>query len=187
MLDSIVHDNNLDLKKAVNASLQVSDMVIVNAGTSAGTEDHTAEVLANLGDLLAHGVAIKPGKPVVLAVCQEKPVIGLPGYPVSAMLTAELFVRDLLFVRQKMPVPQAIMLTASLARQVPSSIGVEEFIRTSVGYVRGRMVATPLGRGAGLISSLSKAQGIFSVDQTSSGLSAGAAVTVRFIRVFLSS
>lgn len=175
----IVPDNFTKLKQAVEASLAVSDVVITNAGTSAGTEDFTAKVLAELGEVIVHGVSIKPGKPVVLAICQGKPVIGLPGYPVSALLTAELFIRNLLYARQRLSIPDAECVSATMARQVFSNIGVEEFLRVSMGTIQGKRVAVPLGRGAGLISSLTKAQGTVAVPQGCDGLSAGASVQVR--------
>jgi putative molybdopterin biosynthesis protein len=178
----IVKDDSQAIKRAIFASLQVHDMVIINAGTSAGREDFTADVLADLGEVFVHGVAIKPGKPVILAICHGKPVIGLPGYPVSAMLTAELFVRDALCARQKQPRPGVTQTEATLVKQVASHIGVEEYIRVSVGNIQGKTVAAPLNRGAGLISSLTKAQGIISVGQTGSGLNAGAVVPVTMLR-----
>jgi len=181
---AIVKDNAESIREAIWASLQRCDMVIINAGTSAGREDYTADVLAELGEVLVHGVAIKPGKPVILAICQGKPVIGLPGYPVSAMLTAELFLRDILLARQKLPKWQVTTIEATLAKQVASTIGVEEYIRVSVGYVQGKMIAAPISRGAGLISSLTKAHGIVSVEQSSAGLSAGKPVTVKLLRDF---
>jgi putative molybdopterin biosynthesis protein len=174
----IVRDNSQAIKQTVFASLQTCDMVVINAGTSAGREDYTADVLGDLGEVLVHGVAIKPGKPVVLALCHGKPVIGLPGYPVSAMLTAELFVRDALLARQKLPVPDPAPVEAALVKQVASAIGVEEYIRVSLGSIRGKTVAAPQGRGAGLISSLTKAQGIIVADEATTGLAAGAKVPV---------
>ncbi|SDE42329.1 molybdopterin biosynthesis protein [Sporomusa acidovorans] len=170
---AIVCDDYQQIKEAIVDSLQVSDMVITNAGTSAGTEDFTADILVELGEVLVHGVAIKPGKPVVLAICQGKPVIGLPGYSVSAMLTAELFVRNVLFARQKLPRPQVETVAAAVSRQVYSHIGVEEYVRVSLGEVQGKTVAAPLGRGAGLISSLTKAQGTLVINETKDGLAAG--------------
>lgn len=175
----IVPDNYEQLRHAVAAALKTSDMVITNAGTSAGTEDFTSRILAELGEVLVHGVAIKPGKPVVLALCEGKPVIGLPGYPVSAMLTAELFVRDILYRRQQLPRPAAREMPAVLARQLYSPVGVEEFVRVSVGTIQGKTVAAPLSRGAGIISSLIKAQGVLSIGEASPGLPAGAAVQVK--------
>ena len=175
----IVPDNLDRLQQAVADSLAGSDMVIINAGTSAGTEDFTSRVLASLGQVLVHGVAIKPGKPVVLALCSGKPVIGLPGYPVSAMLTAELFVRDCLLVRQNRPLPPPVMVEAVATRQLASQIGMEEYVRVSLGQVRGKTVAAPLARGAGLITTLTKAQGILSIPPSQDGLAAGTMATVR--------
>lgn len=175
---SVVKDDRQVLKRTIFASLQISDMVIINAGTSAGRDDYTAEVLEDLGEILVHGVAIKPGKPTVLAICQGKPVIGLPGYPASAMLTAELFVRDILTARQKLPCAKVAQVEAVLGKQVTSTIGVEEYIKVSVGQVEGRMLAAPLSRGAGLISSLTKAQGMLRIDNASAGIAAGTRVLV---------
>lgn len=178
----IVKDDPAALEQAVREELASNDIVLINAGTSAGTEDFTSDVLGKLGEVLVHGVSIKPGKPVVLAICGGKPVIGLPGYPVSAMLTAELFVRDILLERQKLPRAEARQMDATLARQVPSTVGVEEYVRVSVGNVQGKMVAAPLNRGAGLISSLTRAQGIISISEAGSGLNAGAVSPVRLLR-----
>lgn len=177
----IVPDNYEQIKQAVIDSLATSDMVITNAGTSAGTEDFTSRIFAELGEVLVHGVAIKPGKPVILALCQGKPVIGLPGYPVSAMLTAELFVKDVLYERQRLPIPAVQQVPAVLARQLSSHVGVEEFVRVSVGTIQGKTVAAPLSRGAGIISSLIKAQGVLMVSETSTGLPAGAAVQIKML------
>ncbi|AIF51378.1 molybdopterin biosynthesis protein [Pelosinus sp. UFO1] len=178
---NIVKDNIHGIKRAIFASLQVNDMVIVNAGTSAGREDYTSTVLSELGEVLVHGVAIKPGKPVILAICQGKPVIGLPGYPVSAMLTAELFIRNILVARQKLPPYEEDKIEAALVKQVASTLGVEEYVRVSVGNVQGKMVAAPLSRGAGLISSLTKAQGIIRVGQGNLGIAAGTVLPVNLL------
>lgn len=175
---SIVPDDYQAIRKAVSDSLACSDMVVMNAGTSAGTEDYTAKVLAELGEVLVHGVAIKPGKPVVLAVCQGKPVIGLPGYPVSAMLTAEMFVQQVLAARQKLAASSSIKVKATLAKQVYSNIGVEEYIRVSIGNVKGKTVAAPLGRGASLISSLTRAHGLLAIGRANDGVAAGSKVDI---------
>ncbi|HWR40304.1 MAG TPA: molybdopterin biosynthesis protein [Patescibacteria group bacterium] len=179
---AIIKDNISALKRSIFASLQVNDMVVINAGTSAGTEDYTADVLADLGEVLVHGVAIKPGKPVILAICQNKPVIGLPGYPVSAMLTAEMFIRDILLMRQKLPLPDTAEIETTLVKTVASHIGVEEYVRVTVGNVQGKMVAAPLSRGAGVISSLTKAQGLIKLGPNISGFSAGVTVPVTLLR-----
>ena len=177
----IVLDDHAALREAVAECLEHCDMVVTNAGTSAGTEDFTARVLAELGQVLVHGIATKPGKPVILAICQGKPVIGLPGYPVSTMLTAELFLRDMLYARQKLPLHPAPQIQATLARQLYSSIGVEEYIRVSLGSVQGNIIAAPLNRGAGMISTLTKATGVIRIPAESSGLAAGTQVDVTLL------
>ena len=181
---SIVKDDRIAIKKTIIESLERHDMVIINAGTSAGREDYTADILAELGTVFIHGVAIKPGKPVILAICQGKPVVGLPGYPVAAMLTAELFVRDALLARQKLPRREVQQIKATAAKPMPSTIGVEEYIRVSVGNVQGKIVVAPLSRGAGLISSLTKAHGIISVEENSAGLGSGAIMPVTLLGNF---
>ena len=178
----IVKDDPEALKHAITSALQDCDLVVVNAGTSAGTEDFTASVLSVLGEVLIHGVSIKPGKPVVLALCHGKPVIGLPGYPVSAMLTAELFLRDALNERQKLPRTEPAYADATVVRQIASTVGVEEYIRVSIGTVQGKLVAAPLNRGAGLISSLTRAQGIIGIAEGNTGLNSGSVAQVRLLR-----
>ncbi len=177
----IVPDDYQAIKNAITDSLAACDMVLVNAGTSAGTEDYTYKVLEELGEVLVHGVATKPGKPVILAICQGKPVVGLPGYPVSTMLTFDLFVQPVLVRRGKLTDIPRQTVTANLARQLPSEVGVEEYLRVSLGTVQGRQVAVPLSRGAGLISSLTRAHGILRVEQGSAGLPAGASVEVALL------
>lgn len=176
---AIVPDDREQLAAAIKAALADSDIVITNAGTSTGTEDFTAAVLGELGQVVTHGVAMKPGRPVILAVCQEKPVIGLPGYPVSAMLTAECFVRELVYRRQGQTPPPLIEDAAVLARPLASHVGTEEHVRVALGRVNGRLIAVPQGRGAGVISSLVRSHGIVTVPAASTGLKAGSQVTVR--------
>ncbi|MCW2278196.1 molybdopterin biosynthesis protein [Heliophilum fasciatum] len=180
----IVKDERRCIVEAMEAALRESDMVIVIAGTSAGRDDYTADVLSELGEVLVHGVAMKPGKPVILAVCQGKPVIGLPGYPVSAMLTAELFLRDVAQARQKLPLTATSeeTVTASLVKPVPSTIGMEEYLRVSVGQVEGKTIAVPVRRGAGLISSLTKAQGIMRIDAADAGVNTSTPLPIRLLR-----
>ncbi len=174
----IAVDNYQSIKNAIMEGLSTSDMVLINAGTSAGTEDYTYQVLADIGEVLVHGVAIKPGKPVVLSICQNIPVIGLPGYPVSAMLAFDLFVKPVLACRQKLSWQAPPTITGKLARQLPSEIGVEEYLRVSIGNVNEQPTIVPLGRGAGVISSLMRAHGVLKVDEGTAGLPAGSTVSV---------
>jgi putative molybdopterin biosynthesis protein len=145
-------------------------VVIVNAGSSAGSEDHTANLIEELGELLVHGVAIMPGKPTVLGKIGGKPVVGNPGYPVSAVISLEQFVRPLLLRMQGLPEPEPEEVQAYLSQKVPSKLGVEEFIRVNLGRVGERIIATPLPRGAGSITSLTKAAGFLRIPDTVEGV-----------------
>jgi putative molybdopterin biosynthesis protein len=170
------------IRGAVEKALADHDLVIVNAGSSAGSEDYTAEVVAELGRLLVHGIAIRPGHPVVLGLVGGKPVVGLPGYPVSAALTSELIVKPLVYAWLGLREPRRPTMQATLTRKVVSPMGEDEFLRVSLGRVGERVVATPLGRGAGVITSLVRADGIVRVPRFSEGFPAGASVTVELLR-----
>ncbi len=179
---NIVKDDAVLLKRSILDALSGSDLVVVNAGSSAGREDFTADIIAELGEVLVHGVAIKPGKPVILAIVQGKPVIGIPGYPVSAALTFSLFVRPLIYALLGLAAPALETLSAKLSRQVASSLGAEEFIRVKVGSVSGTLIATPVTRGAGALMSLVRADGVVRIPAGSEGIGAGHAVEVELFR-----
>lgn len=158
------------------------DMVIVNAGSSAGTEDYTVHVLRELGEVIVHGVAIKPGKPVILAVVEGKPVIGLPGYPVSAYIGFENFVLPVLAMMGQMALKKNEVVTASVSKRLVSSLRHKEYVRVKVGKVGDKMVAAPLARGAGAAMSLVRADGFCVIEQNSEGVEAGEPVQVELYR-----
>ncbi|HYG58695.1 MAG TPA: molybdopterin biosynthesis protein, partial [Symbiobacteriaceae bacterium] len=178
----IVRDHYDHIKAAVLAAVEHSDIVIVNAGSSAGSEDFTVHVLGELGQVLAHGVAIKPGKPVMMGIIGGKPFIGLPGYPVSTWLTSDLFVKPLVYRAQGLPVPTRPTATATLARRLTSPMGVEDYVRVKLGRVGDKLVATPISRGAGVISSLVRADGLLVIPAGREGTGEGQAVTVELLR-----
>ncbi len=178
----IVPDELSAIRATVQEAASSHDLVLVNAGSSAGTEDFTAAVVADLGQLLVHGVAVRPGHPVILGLIGETPVIGVPGYPVSAALTGEIFVEPLLARWLGRPPVERPTVKASISRQVVSPTGDDEFLRVAVGQVGERIVATPLGRGAGTISTLVRADGIVRIPRFSEGLEAGEQVTVHLYR-----
>ena len=178
----IVKDDAVLLKNKILDVLSGSDMVVIIAGSSAGREDFTAGVIAELGDVLIHGVSIKPGKPVILGIVKGKPVIGIPGYPVSAVLTFGLFVKPLIHEMLGCKSPEPDTVQARLSRQVASSLGQEEFIRVKLGNVSGKLIATPVARGAGALMSLVRADGIMRVPPQLEGFGAGHEVTVELLR-----
>ncbi len=175
---AVLSDDQSLLRQAVAVAVAENDLVVINAGTSGGTEDFTATVLANMGQVCCHGVAIRPGRPVILAVVDGKPVVGLPGYPVSCMLTAELFTQELLHEYQKKILPKRQTVQARLAQQVLSRLGVEEFLRVMLTTGETNPVAMPLARGASLISTLTQAQGLLRIDPEIDKLNAGELVEI---------
>jgi putative molybdopterin biosynthesis protein len=193
----VVPDVPEEIADAVRAAAARSDLVIVIAGSSAGRDDHTAEVVAEVGTLAVHGVAVKPGHPVVLGVAQPvpareasgeseaaepTPVLGAPGFPVSAALTFDIFAAPLLARLEGAPPPEAPVAQARLARKLASTMGMDDWIRVRLGRVGGRLVATPLPRGAGVLTSLVRADGLLVVPAEVEGHHAGEEVTVRLLR-----
>lgn len=173
-----VKDVKSALSAALNAALSECDLVIVNAGSSAGTKDYAVDVMEEAGEVFLHGFAIKPGKPTILARAQGKPVIGVPGYPVSAYLVFELFVRPVILRMLGQSGDDRRTVRATLTRNVVSSLKNAEYVRMSLGKVGGKLVATPLERGAAQIMSLVKADGLMFVDRYSEGYEGGAEVEV---------
>ena len=174
----IVHDVPEALKEAILSSLEVSDLVVTNAGTSNGTEDFTGPVLSILGEISCQGVAIRPGRPVLLAVVGGKPVIGLPGYPVSCMLTAQLFLQDLLYEFQGARPPEKRIVQAVITQDIQSKPGVEEYLRVTMKQGSLCAEATVLPRGASLISALSQADGMLRLGADCVAVSAGEIVDI---------
>jgi len=148
-----------------------ADIVLVNAGSSAGSKDYTLHALQDLGDVLVHGVAMMPGKPTILGDVQGKPVVGNPGYTVSAALSFEHFVRPLLLGLQGLPLRPPSRIRVRPSRDIPSKPGIEEFIRVNIGRIGDRAVATPLPRAAGSITTLTRAEGILRIPALSEGVS----------------
>ncbi|GHV96367.1 LysR family transcriptional regulator [Spirochaetia bacterium] len=177
-----IPDDPALLAKAIGTALVDYDMVLVNAGSSAGTEDFTAPVLRELGEVIVHGVAMKPGKPVILAVAGGKAVIGIPGYPVSAYLAYENFAAPILAILagRRNAAPQ--VADAVVSRRLVSSLKHREYVRVKVGKVDGSLVASPLARGAGAAMSLVRADGFCVIGQNSEGIEAGETAPVELYR-----
>ncbi len=177
-----IEDDYDKIKEKIKDATEKYDMVIVNAGSSAGTEDYTVHVLRELGQVLIHGVAIKPGKPVILAIVNNKPVIGLPGYPVSAYVGFENFVTPVIDMFSGQVKDKTNEVEAVITKRLVSSLKHKEYVRVKVGSVGGKIVAAPLARGAGAAMSLVRADGFCIIDQNSEGVEAGEKVKIELYR-----
>jgi putative molybdopterin biosynthesis protein len=175
---TIVPDDLEMIRAAVAKALESCHIVVVNAGSSAGSKDYTAAVVEDLGELLVHGIAIRPGHPVILGTAQGNAVIGIPGYPVSAMLTSELLVKPLVYRLLGKVQFSPAKIQATITRKTLSPMGQEEFVRVALGRVGERFVATPLSRGAGVIMSLVRADGMLRIPRLSEGVDSGTSVDV---------
>ncbi len=178
----IVRDDIDEIKLAITNACKSADMVVINAGSSAGSGDFTGQAVRELGEVVVHGVGIKPGKPVILGIVEDRPVLGIPGYPVSTYITFNIFARPIVYLWQGLKAVEPKKIKATLSRQVASSLGQEEFVRVKIGMVGDKTVATPVSRGAGVIMSLVRADGILRVPAMSEGIGAGTQVDVELLR-----
>lgn len=177
-----VRDDYELIKKAIVKAVEENDMVLISAGSSAGTEDYTRRLIEELGEVVVHGVAIKPGKPVVLGIVQGKPVIGIPGYPVSAYFVFESFVKPVILAFNHQTLTEGVTIKAVLSKRLMSSLKYLEFVRMKCGRVNQRFVATPLDRGAGVTMSLVNADGILKIPKNVEGYDAGEEVELILMR-----
>lgn len=170
------------ITRSVQRAVREHDIVVVIAGSSAGEHDFTVRVLETLGEILVHGIDVMPGKPAILAAVDGTPVIGLPGYPVSAVVICQQVLRKLVAAHLGRPAEEPQKVSAVLPRKVPSRLGLEEFVRVNLGRVGGRLIATPIGRGAGVITTMVKADGVLRIPPQNEGLNAGVQADVELLR-----
>lgn len=168
-MDLIVDDCQA-IKRAVEEALETADVVVINAGTSAGREDFTRAIIEELGRVAVHGVAMRPGKPVVLGAARGRPLIGLPGFPVANYSGAQEFLEPLLMELVGLPRRPASQIRARLARKVFSAPGFDEFVQVKLGRVDEEVVAVPLPRGSGVSMSLVRSDGVVRVPARSEGV-----------------
>lgn len=200
----IIRDDFDLICQHVQEAAQDHDLILLNAGSSAGAEDFSAKVVEKLGQLLVHGVAVRPGHPVILGtidcgsliagetvhrphlrqvqVSSIVPIIGVPGYPVSAALTIDIFVEPLIAQWLGRRPNEFQMETATLTRKIVSPAGDDDYVRVAVGKVGNKLLAAPLSRGAGVITSLVQADGLAVIPHGTQGLDAGQQVKVRLYR-----
>ncbi len=149
------------------------DIILTIGGSSSGSKDYILPVANKLGEVLVHGVTMMPGKPIIVSDINSKPFYGIPGYPVAAIIAFEQFVRPI--IRNMLCVPDDDRETVGvvLSHKIASKLGIEEFLRVKIGKVRDKLVATPLPRGSGTITSLTEADGIVRITEEIEGIDAG--------------
>lgn len=177
------HKDDYDLlKNAILKAVEENDMLLIIAGSSAGTADYTVKLIRELGEVVIHGVAMKPGKPTILGIINNKPVIGIPGYPVSAYLVFETFVVPLINRYLGLGEVELEKVEAVISKRIVSSLKSKEFVRVNLGYVNDKLVATPLSSGAGVTMSLVKADGIGIIPRNLEGVEAGDSIEVELLK-----
>ncbi len=182
LVHDIVSDSEKEIKKVLRKYVDSeADVIIINAGSSAGSKDFTVHAIGEMGEVLVHGVAMMPGKPTILGIVDGKPVIGNPGYAVSAALSFEQFVKPILYSLQGVSPPKKPTIEVQPTRDIPSKLGTEEFLRVNIGMVGERHVATPLARAAGSITTLTRAEGIIRIPALSEGISQGQATIAELL------
>jgi putative molybdopterin biosynthesis protein len=175
-------DDPARIADAIRGAVARCDLLIIVAGSSAGRDDYAAALVDELGALAVHGVAVRPGHPVVLGAIESTPVIGAPGYPVSASLTFDIFAAPLLAELEGVAPEPRPTTRARLARKLVSAIGMDDWVRVRLGRVGESLVASPLSRGAGVLTSLVRADGLLIVPAAVEGHHAGDEVEVSLLR-----
>ncbi len=179
----IVGDSLDDLGGALQAALDSApDLILVLSGSSAGSHDFTAGAIEELGELLVHGIAVRPGHPVIIGMIGRRPIIGVPGYPVSAALTGELLIAPLIRKWLGLSRDEPVTVEAVSTRKIVSPLGDDDFLRVALAEIDGRLQATPLQRGAGVITSLIQADGLAHIPRFHEGVDRGGAMRVSLYR-----
>lgn len=179
----MVMDDPKKIKDAVYNAVQSDfNIVFTVGGSSAGSEDYSKRVITDLGEVLIHGVTIMPGKPVIIGAINDKPVFGIPGYPVSAIVAFEQFVAPLLCMMLGVPEKERPLVQVEPTRKIASKLGMEEFVRVKLGKVGNRIVATQLPRGAGCITTITEADGIIRIPNHVEGLKDHEPVVAELLR-----
>ncbi|TMA04464.1 MAG: molybdopterin biosynthesis protein, partial [Deltaproteobacteria bacterium] len=177
-----VGDDPSLLKQALRRAVEQNHVVAIIAGSSAGEHDFTAEIIAEEGELLVHGIDVMPGKPAVLGIVGGKPAIGIPGYPVSAIVVAREILQPVVGRLLGSGPHRVPVVRATVPKKIPSHLGLEEFVRVTLGRVGARLVAVPLGRGAGVITTMVHADGFLRIPTLVEGINAGEEAEIELLR-----
>ena len=169
----IVKDDYEKIKKNIMKANEKNDLTIIIAGSSAGREDYTLSILQKLGEVLVHGIEIMPGKPLIIAEVNNKPVIGIPGYPLSALLDFNLFVKPLIKSMYGLEYELPIKLKAKVKKKIPSTAGLKEFVRVNLTEIENELVAVPQKRGSASMHSLINADGVMPIKESKEGIFSG--------------
>ena len=177
----IVPDRYDEIRDMLRKAADECDLVILNAGSSAGRDDYSVTAVREVGEVLYHGIAIKPGKPAILGYRGAVPILGVPGYPVSGIIVIDELLRPLIDRWYCRDSDRGSRTRAKLTRPVVSGLKYQEYVRVRMGYVGNSLMASPLPRGSGVVSSFMKADGIVEVPQGTEGYTAGEEVRVRLL------
>lgn len=174
-------DDEAALERGMRAALAACDMVVLSGGTSKGAGDLSHRIVSKLGDILVHGVALKPGKPLCLAVIAGKPVAVLPGFPTSAIFTFHAFVAPVIRARAGLTPEAARSIEVDVPVRIASELGRKEFVLVALVAGEDRPVAFPIGKGSGAVTSFSQADGFLEIDALAEALDAGTRSRVSLI------
>ena len=173
----IVQDDEAILRAALEKALDECDMVLISGGSSVGTKDATCRIIEEKGEILLHGIAMKPGKPTILGKADGKPVFGLPGHPVAAFFVSRLFVSAML--RKMLGQTSALRtVSAQISEAVSANHGRAQYMGVTLSEKEGRTIASPVHTKSGLITSLAGTDGFFCIDRDCEGLSAGSEIQI---------
>ena len=181
-ITSKVRDNIDELVETVRQNIKSTDIVVVIAGSSSGKEDLTQAMISKTGTLIFHGIAVMPGKPTLCGKIENKPVIGIPGYPVSAWVAINTILKHTIEVLNRTSFPSLPLLEAQIAWNRASTAGLEEWVRVILGKINNKWIAMPMGRGAGNISTLSGADGHIILPSAIEGVKAKTNMKVRLLK-----
>ena len=176
-------DDEATLERAMRRALDSCDIVVLSGGTSKGAGDLSHRVVSRLGSpgILVHGVALKPGKPLCLAVIGDKPLIVLPGFPTSAIFTFHAFVAPIIRARGGLASEAARTVRARVPVRIASELGREEFVLVSLVAADDGLIAFPTGKGSGAVTAFSQADGFLAIDALASALDADSEAEVTLI------